>query len=202
VQFDLARNLSKFQGLDTMDSTFDEILKSTLCSLVEFMPREIATMPLSRWSESVLRYFFCRFLAAASPEVTQFVECDKIDLVLRLGESKAFVEFKFYTRPQRFDAYDGRLCGFKGGPGPKNLAEFQSCVDKLHARRNVPGLSKYIVLVYSDSVANKQSRNQYSYHYDEYTHPIASVPFRVLEFKDVMDIASESVRARLYKIDG
>jgi hypothetical protein len=55
------------------------------------------------------------------PDVCQFVECDRIDLVLHGAEEKVFVEFKFYLHPRKFNPYTGKWSGFKGGPGLKNL---------------------------------------------------------------------------------
>jgi hypothetical protein len=99
--------------------TLDEVVRRTFSATIAFTLGEFAQMPLSPWTESVFRYFFCRFLSDAYPDVTQFVECSRIDLVLHWGERKAFLEFKFYVRPCKFDPYTGRSLGFKGGPGSR-----------------------------------------------------------------------------------
>ena len=54
-------------------------------------------MPLARWNEFVFRFIYSRAIAKREPDVTQFVECSRIDLVLHRKSERAFVEFKFYT---------------------------------------------------------------------------------------------------------
>ncbi len=159
-------------------------------------------MPLSRWSESVLRYYFCRSLAVNYPQVEQHVECDKIDLVLRQLPQVAFIEFKFYRLPRRYDPYDGRLCGFKGGPGRKNVREFQRCINQLHARPSVPHLSKYVVLVYADSTDGSGPKRGFSYYYDDYRHPRDPVPLRRIECSAPFETTDAIVQAQLYEIAG
>src|SRR3989304_9781983 len=155
-----------------------ELVQTAFRSTVEFLCSEVELMPLSRWNESVLGYFFCRFLATAHPEVEQFVECGKIDLVLRRSTLRAFIEFKCYRPPRRFDPYDGSVRGFKGGPGRKNLGEFQACIDQLHDRPTTSGLSKYVVLVYADPMDGTRPNARLSQHYDENHPPRDSVMLR------------------------
>ncbi len=94
-----------------------EPLREAFRQTVEFLPGELEVMPPDRWNESVLRYHFCRFLAKTHSKIEQFVECGRIDLVLRLPPLVSFAEFKFYAHPRRFDPYDGTPRGFKGGAG-------------------------------------------------------------------------------------
>jgi hypothetical protein len=157
-------------------------------------------MPLSRWNESVLRYYFCRFLAMTYPQVEQFVECDKIDLVLRQPPLVAFIEFKFYKHPCRYDPYDGRPRGFKGGSSRKNVGEFQTCIDQLHERPSVPHLSKYVVLVYADPVDGSGPNRRFSHYYDDYRHPCDSVSLRRIECSAPIKTTEAIVRAQLYEV--
>ena len=157
-------------------------------------------MPLSRWNESVLRYYFCRFLAMAYPLVEQFVECGKIDLVLRQPPEVAFIEFKFYRHPRRFDPYDGRSRGFKGGPGRKNMGEFQACIDELHKRPSAPDLSKYVVLVYADPTDGSRPNLRFSDYYDNYRHPHAYVRICRIECSEPIETTDAIVRAQLYEV--
>ncbi|MDZ5447238.1 hypothetical protein U2F26_31775 [Micromonospora sp. 4G57] len=161
----------------------DDVVRRTFFRAMPCVSDELSRMPLSGWNESVFRYFFCRSLSEAHPDVTQFVECDRIDLVLHRAEEKAFIEFKFYLRAPKFDPYTGRRSGLKGGPGPRNLDEFRRCVDQLHGRKPVHGLSKYIVLVYADPIGGSTTANRYSTHYDDYAHwnekiSLDPMPFR------------------------
>ncbi len=178
----------------------DEVVRSTFSSTMAFMLAELAQMSLSRWNESVFRYFFCRFLSDAHPDVKQFVECSRIDLVLHCGEEKAFVEFKFYLHPRRFDPYTGNWSGFKGGPGRKNLSEFRKCVDGLYGREPVPGLSKYVVLVYADPVDGSRPALRYSVHYDDYRHSDEKVTLDLLESHGPIESAEGRVQARLFAV--
>lgn len=177
-----------------------EAVQSTFRNLVAFLPSEFAVMELSRWTESVLRYFYCRRLHESFPGVQQFVECNRIDLVLRQGTASAFVEFKFYCHPRQYDPYDGRYKGYKGGPSPKNLKEFRSCVDQLHKRRTTSGLSKYIVLVYADPTDGSRPRLTYSRQYDQYRHATENTPLQLLESSTPFETKDAIVRAHLYEV--
>lgn len=168
---------------------------------LDTLKSELPVMPLSRWNESVLRYYFSRAVALAHPGVEQFVECDKIDLVLAGKGLRAFVEFKFYVNPRRFDPYGRPRSGFKGGPSLKNLAEFRSCVDQLAGRTTVPGLSKYVVLVYADGVGGRRAKHRYSSHYDEYAHP-TDTGLGLVESAGPIESIEGTVLARLFEITG
>ena len=187
-------------GMRNARLVMNEVVQTAFRSTVEFLPSEFAVMPLSRWNEAVLRYCFCRFLATANPEVEQFVECDHIDLVLKSSRLVAFVEFKFFIHPRRFDPYDGRARGFKGGPGRKNLGELQACIDQLHERRCTPNLSKHIVLVYADPADGSRPGLRYSHDYDQYHHPRSDVALRRVESSGPIDTTEGMVRAQLYEV--
>lgn len=88
----------------------NRIAQTAFRSTVEFLRSEVELMPLDRWNESVFRYQFCRFIAAAHPQVEQFVECDRIDLVLRRPPLVAFIEFKLVYADPVEDSH--RKCGF------------------------------------------------------------------------------------------
>jgi len=157
-------------------------------------------MPFDRWNEPVLRYYFCRSLAMTYPQVEQFVECDKIDLVLRQPPLIAFIEFKFYRHSRRFDPYDGRPRGFKGGPNRKNVREFQACIDQLHRRPSVPHLSKYIVLVYADPMDNSKPNYRYSHYYDDYRHARDGVLLHRIACSGPIETTGTIMRAQLYEV--
>lgn len=180
----------------------DDVVRSTFSSTLALLQEELRRMPLSRWSESVFRYFFCRSLADAYPGVKQLVECGRIDLVLHSGEEKAFVEFKFYLRPKRYDPYTGEPLGFKGGPGAQNLREFRQCVNALSHRQSMPGLSRYVVLVYADPSDGASPGNRYSDNYDDYLHPDKNVALEVLESHGPFESAEGHVKAKLFAVRG
>ncbi|SBV26123.1 hypothetical protein GA0070620_1605 [Micromonospora krabiensis] len=178
----------------------DQLVRSTLSNTMAWMGGELKLMPLSRWNESIFRYFFCRQLASTKPSVSQFVECDHIDLVLHSAEEKAFVEFKFYLHPRKFDPYTGNSLGFKGGPSLQNLAEFRRCVDHLHGRNLTPGLSKYLILVYADPADGGSPGNRYSVHYDNYLHSDGKIILDLLAAEGPVESDEGHVRARLFAV--
>jgi hypothetical protein len=178
----------------------NEIVQAAFRDAIASLPTELALMPLSRWNESVFRFFFCRLLADAHPEVEQFVECERIDLVLAREGRRAFVEFKFYLHVQRFDPYAGTTMGFKGGPGTKNLSEFRACLDQLHARAAPDGLSKYVVLVYADP-QDGRGKHRYSSSYGDYRHSSTTLSIRMLESAGPIETTEGVVSARLYEVD-
>jgi len=161
---------------------------------------EVELMPLDRWNESVFRYCFCRSLHTAYPQIQQFVECGRIDLVLRHQRRSAFVEFKFYQHARQFDPYDGRLRGYKGGPSRKNMREFQMCVHHLHERPTIDGLSKYVVLVYADPKDDSRPNCRFSRYYDDYHHPRDGALLRRIECSAPFEAPDAVVRAQLYRV--
>ena len=157
-------------------------------------------MPLNRWNESVFRYFYCRCLAKSRPDVEQFVECDRIDLVLRQGLQRAFVEFKFYQRGVRFRSGDGKPCGFKGGPTIQNRNEFAECIDRLHSRGSKPGTTKFVALLYADPVTDTRYTRAFSKHYDSYNHTSGTAAPALVENIEIAGLPEVRARAQLYEI--
>jgi hypothetical protein len=161
---------------------------------------DLPLMPLSRLNESVFRYHVCRFIADKHPNVEQFVECNRIDLVLSSPAERAFVEFKFYVRPKRFDPYGGKSGAFKGRPSPQNLREFQQSVDKLSRVPDRAGLSKFVVLAYADPTAPGRGMARYADLYDAYQHP-SHVGLRTVEASETIPCGEDALRATLYEIE-
>lgn len=163
---------------------------------------DMGIMPLDRWNESVLRYHFCCATSRACPEVEQFVECGKIDLVLASGELRAFVEFKYYWHPRRHDPYGGHNRGFKGGPSRKNLLEFESCVNQLAARDAKAGLSKFVVLFYADRIDADAAKLNYGGCYNEYCHGHSGVGMRTVKRWGPVNGGGGVARAVLFEVSG
>lgn len=180
--------------------TMTEVVRAGFRGAVKSLESELQIMPLSGWNESVLRYYFCRSIANTHPDAEQFVECGRIDLVLAQATLRAFVEFKFYWHPRRFDPYGRTQPGFKGGPSRKNLGEFQACIDQLAERPPAPGLSKYVVLVYADRTGEGRPKLRFADHYDEYQHPHAQVGVQLVESSNPIASREGMVRAKLYEI--
>ena len=157
-------------------------------------------MPLSRWNESVLRYFFCRCIAVSYPNIKQLIECDGIDLVLRHEPQVAFIEFKFYKHSRRFDPYDESVHGYKGSHGRQNLKEFQACIDQLHKRPSKPNLSKYIVLVYADPTDGSRPHSRFSNQYSDYRQPNKDVVLHLVESIEPIVMNNDAVQAQLYSV--
>jgi hypothetical protein len=180
----------------------DRAVRIAFRNTVEFFRSEVEVelMPLDRWNESVFRYCFCRSLHTAYPQIQQFVECSRIDLVLRQERRSAFIEFKFYQRARQFDPYDGRPRGYKGGPSLKNMREFQTCVHRLHERPTVAGLSKYVVLVYADPKNDGRPNCRFSRYYDDYHHPRDGALLRQIECSARFEALDAIVRAQLYRV--
>lgn len=95
-----------------------EVVQTTFHSTVEFLPSEFEVMPLSRWTESVLRYYFCRFLTKSHPEVEQFIECGRIDLVLWMSPHRAFPRTAHSLSSSCIDTLFGSIpmTGRRGAP--------------------------------------------------------------------------------------
>jgi len=175
------------------------LIKRAFNDTVAFLPRELKTVPLGRWSEGVFRYFFCRFLSNAHRGIDQLVECNHIDLVLRGVREIAFVEFKFYWRPPRFQPQTGERCRFKGGPGKKNLSEFRECIKKLASRRTDPNLSKYVVLLYADPPATPHQKSSFAKSFDNYKHVSRGTTVKCLAQKS-FHADKHAITCRLFEV--
>src|SRR5271167_218679 len=111
-----------------------------------------ARMPLDRWNESVFRFMYSQAVAIREPDVKQFIECSRIDLVLHRKSERAFVEFKFYTHSTAYDPLLGIRTRMKGFPSAKNRQEFENCVETLRQQSVAPEVLKLIALFYADPV--------------------------------------------------
>lgn len=98
-----------------------DVILAAFHNTVNFLGLEVKVMPLNRWNESILRYFFCRYIATSYSDIKQYIECSHIDLVLRQESLIAFIEFKFYIHPLRFEPYSESVQGYKGGTWAKEL---------------------------------------------------------------------------------
>ncbi|MEX1164620.1 MAG: hypothetical protein WEB03_13690 [Nitriliruptor sp.] len=176
-----------------------EVVQPAFRASMDLLLEDLASMPLDRWNESVFRFFFCRAVATQHPDVRQFVEAGRIDLVLERAVQRAFIEFKFYDRRIRVGPYDSKSRGYKGGPGRKNLGEFQRCIDALHQRPWVPELSKFVVLVYADGAGYPEGR-RFSRYLDEYEHPDEAVALQLLDSCGPSHISGKTVQGKLFEV--
>jgi len=133
-----------------------QLLITALKDTVTQIRHDLRLMPLTRWNESVFRFTYCRAIARQEPDVKQFDECDRMDLVLHRNSERAYVEFKFYIRRAAHDPLSGVRTGMKGGPSRKNWQEFKKCVKTLRQRPAPSEVLKIVVLFYADSVSTGQ----------------------------------------------
>jgi hypothetical protein len=133
-----------------------QLLIKAFKDTAEQIKADLAMMPLERWSESVFRFIYSRAVAKLEPDVTHFVECSRIDLVLHRKRERAFVEFKFYLHAHRYDPLCGNKIGWKGGPGRKNYREFKKCVQTLRRRYRGSKVLRLVALFYSDPVDTRR----------------------------------------------
>jgi hypothetical protein len=111
---------------------------------------DLKLMPLTRWNESVFRFLYSRAVTTRAPDVTQFFECNKIDLVLHRKSEGAFIEFKFYIHSPAYDALTGKKIDMKSFASPQNFREFKNSVGILRQRPAPPEILKLVALFYSD----------------------------------------------------
>ncbi len=161
---------------------------------------EVALTPLARWNESVFRFMYSRAVATREPNITQFVECSRIDLVLHRKSERAFVEFKFYTHSTAYHPLSGIKRGMKGYPSPANRQEFENCVETLRRRSVPPEVLKLVALFYADPVSTTEKT------YETYYGDSSGVEHE-LEIRRLVSIGpflpngSESIcNARLYEV--
>lgn len=130
-----------------------QLLITAFKDALDQIKAEVAFMPLTRLNESVFRFMYSRAVATRERDVTHFVECSKIDLVLHSKGKRAFVEFKFYTHSTAYDPLSGIKTRMKGFPSAKNRQEFERCVETLRGRSVPPEVLKLVALFYADPVS-------------------------------------------------
>ena len=90
------------------------------------LSKELESICLHHWHESILRFLFVKEILTYDDSLTCFIECDRIDLVIRKENLGAFIEFKFYSHPPKYDPYTGFRIGRKGGPSLRILESSKS----------------------------------------------------------------------------
>lgn len=178
-----------------------DVIKPVLRASVDTLVQDLEIMPIDRWNESVFRHYFCHEMALQNPDVDQFVESGRIDLVLHRPPQRAFIEFKFYIHRARINAYDSSQRGFKGGPGPANLAEFRECIDRLHERDSAPSLDKFVVLFYADpEVRSPHGARSFSSYLDEYDHPTEDVRLHLADSYGPISSSGNRICTQLFEV--
>ncbi len=153
------------QKLSTDDLVI--VLKTTW----KLMDAECRFVPFVNWDESVFRWLFIKAMAIHFPGVNCEREWQRIDLLIRDGDSPILVEFKFYFGPNKRHDLQGNPTGERGRLGPKNFEEFKKCVSD--QRRNVVGdgidISKcrrFIVLAYASRDVESKYHNAAAWYDD------------------------------------
>jgi hypothetical protein len=172
------RNSSVSSGVpvESVERIIIDVFRRTASTL----SKDLESVCLDYWQEGILRFLFVKEALRYDSSVTCFVECDHIDLVLRKGNTGAFIEFKFYLHSPKHDPYTGARIGRKGHPSLKNLREFKKCVHELHGRKQDQNIAKFIVLAYADPVNAKTKT--YGAYYDDFTiESAADINFKMVD---------------------
>jgi hypothetical protein len=90
-------------------------------------------------------------------------EWHRFDLLVQIGTLATVIEFKYYMR-RRTLGFGGEPLGFKGGPGPKNEAEFSACVRKLRTAV-LPGVADRRLILAYEREPNGRSRRSFDRSY-------------------------------------
>jgi hypothetical protein len=120
---------------------------------------------LPNTDECTLRAFF---MAAAhdllgTPWPRFQTEWSRFDVLVQIGTLATIIEFKYYMRRRTF-GLGGKPLSFKGGPGPKNEAEFNACLEKLCTAVPTGVGDRRLILVY-EREANGRSRYSFDRSY-------------------------------------
>ncbi len=83
-------------------------------------------------------------------------EWKKFDLLVQIGGESTLIEFKYYLLRQTFDL-QGRPLAYKGGAGPKNETEFQTCLQKLRIAVPSEVGHRRLVLVYERDYSRRSN---------------------------------------------
>jgi hypothetical protein len=150
------------------------VLEAALADACSDLLREVHTVPLEHWTESVFRFFVVRQLLKRTPAPSCMTEWNRVDLLLREPGGAHLVEFKFFAAHPLLD-HSGRMLRRKGGAGAKNFSEFNDTIEKLNRARSSRWASSCgpisrasLVLAYSDATALGSGRTYGSF-YDSLT---------------------------------
>ena len=125
----------------------------------------------------------------AQPAPTFQTEWHRFDLLIQQGRQATVIEFKYYLQRRTLGLL-GEDLGFKGGPGPKNEAEFKACVDKLRTAA-LPGVDdRRLVLVYE-----KQSHSGFRYSFNGSYQDLAAGD----DLVDVQKLTVDQLEARVLR---
>jgi hypothetical protein len=145
---------------------------------------------LPNTDECTLRAFF---MAAArdqlGPSPRFQTEWRKFDLLVQTGELATIIEFKYYLQ-RRTLGLQGEPLGFKGGPGPRNEAEFKACVHKLRTAVPQGVTDRRLILVY-ETQSNPASRNSFGRSYRDLAVDA--------DLADVYGLAVDQLEARVIR---
>ncbi len=127
-----------------------ELLKVALDDTLDEMKRDFSVAPIEAWNESVFRFIFCKNINKQNKEISQLVECNRIDLVLHKPGFSSFIEFKFYIHSSRYEHCTKKIIGLKSYPSDRNFGEFKNSAKKLSNQKESESTSKFIILFYAD----------------------------------------------------
>ena len=144
-----------------------ELLKAALDDTLSEMEKDFSVAPIEAWNESVFRFIFCKNINKQNKEISQLIECNRIDLVLHKGGLSSFIEFKFYIHSSRFDPCTQNIMGRKSYPSDKNFSEFENSAKKLINQKETKSTSKFIILFYADPNPCDFARTYDSYYKKE-----------------------------------
>lgn len=124
---------------------------------------------LANTDECTLRAFFMAaahdLLGASRPRFQ--TEWRRYDLLVQVDDAATVIEFKYYIQRRNRGLRDEQR-SFKGGPGRKNEAEFNACVQKLRTADLPDDVDRRLVLVYGREPST-QSRRSFDQSYRDLT---------------------------------
>lgn len=133
-----------------------EHLRTALRTTCDTFVREVKELPVDHWSEGVFRFYLVREMLRRDRRTDCRTEWNRVDLMLPTTHGAVMVEMKFFTTLPITDHLGNRL-RWKGGPSPKNVAEYREVIEKLQGFRKAKWLSDaggyacgYLLLAYVD----------------------------------------------------
>jgi len=144
--------------------------------------------------ESTFRSFLLAEIMRRERNAMCQTEWHRSDLLVQLGRAAALVEIKFYFTRRTY-SLDGTGSGWKGGPGSKNEAEFEKCIDKLR-HSDLPEIThKFLVLVYFCGTIKERGSRSYGSSYDDVRR------FGLTTVKTIEHCDSQSVACKLIRVE-
>ena len=149
------------------------VLKSAIRNACKRFLRDVGSIPLEHWNESVFRFYLVREIVELKQKIDCRTEWNRVDLLVPAADGAMVIEMKFFQAMPLRDSHGGFI-RLKGTASPQNYREYEDVVDKLHSARGsrwvdaAGGVScGFLILAYVDYLGDRRPNRSYKESYGD-----------------------------------